>query len=911
MAGLFLVKMERGGWIIQETGNDYTAEPALSVAGMPAVPAVPDGHTRIHYLRPDQRYDGWGLHGWTRSGNLPGISWFAPMSISGTDNYGAVYWDVPSDLAGYIIHCGNRKDTAADRSLDHTSNENFVVCGDPSNYTDRLTAIKKAGNRFANARLTGFSTIELTMLTGMDAQIAIRVVDGDNNLPIDGIDQSHGSRVIIRLAQALRVDRTYRVLLDQNAVIVTVAPELLDTHFAYDGPLGAIYSVSATTFKLWAPLASAVWLLFFTGSNDETPSRVVPLDRGSGTEQGIWRCTVSGDLEGQIYQYQVIHERIGKRVLDPYAVAMTEFNSDGEDLVGKGVVVHPGKSNPEGWEMDHYVRLEHAEDAIIYEVHIRDFTIADPGIPPSLRGTYEGFILKIPYLKTLGVTHVQLLPVQNWYYGNESDKSYEPGMATDNSNYNWGYDPHNYYTPEGWFASEPGDPYARIRELKRLIRELHQAGIGVVLDVVYNHTALASILEDIVPNYYYRREDDGTFTNGSGCGNDTASERAMFRKLMIDSAMYWVREYHVDGFRFDLMGLHDISTMNQLALACRAINPEIELHGEGWNIGTLPLHDRYCKGGGSGADYHRPLLLVDRGIAMFSDGMRDGLIQFDYQSPTQGGFVQNDAGYGRDHEAYVRRGIVGNIVGYTTGLPINNALYDCFCDEPGESVNYTTCHDGLTIHDKLKLTLPENVSRDEFIKRYKLQCAVVMISQGKVFFQAGEELLRSKPATDPAANQSYISYGYCHNSHNASDDINKIDWSKFQAGDPETLDLHDFYAGMIRLRKAHRAFRMERVEMIQASLEFLEEAVDGLLAYRIRRKDGQDIWEDIIVIFNATSTKQTVDVPGVNLNQWQVVVDGKRVNLNGILPDGRIALGDGVITVPEISAVILHAPVRD
>lgn len=893
-------------WVIHDNGDYYTTlGAALTAAGIPAVPAILDGHTRLYYLRPDKNYDGWGLHAWSSSGNLADITWENPLAITGYDNYGYAYWDVPSDLAGYIIHQGDSKDTPTDRSLDPSNNENYVISGDPVNYTDRLTVIQKATNGIVVATLTTLNTIRFTTLTAIDQNAAIRVTDGATDLVLRNIDQSQAPVYTITLATDGE-PKIYRLTVDTISAEVAVDPELVDRYFLANGKLGALYSPTATTFKLWAPLADDVQLLLFPSNGASTPSGVIPLGKG---EHGVWNCRVSGNLDGQLYQYQVTHGQTVKRVLDPYAASMAAFDSGGADTVGKAAVIDLGKTNPDDWSEDRYIRLNDPEDAIIYEVHLRDFTIADSSIPEEKRGTYEGFIAKIPYLKRLGVTHVQFQPVHNWYYGKEADKSYESGMATDNSNYNWGYDPHNYFTPEGWFASDAGDPYARVRELKRLILKLHKAEIGVVLDVVYNHTAVSDIFEDIVPNYYYRRNDDGTFTNGSGCGNDTASERAMFRKLMIDSATYWVREYHIDGFRFDLMGLHDIPAMKQLTFACRAINPSIELHGEGWDLGTLPLHDRYIKGGGSEDDYHRALLKIPHGIAAFSDGMRDGLIQENYQSATKGGFVQNDTSYGRDHEAYVRRGIVGNIVNYTTSLSINTALYDCFCDDPEESVNYTTCHDGLTIHDKLKLTLPEHVSRDEFIKRYKLQCAIVMTSQGKAFFQAGEELLRSKPATDPSANQNYISLGYCHNSHDASDDINKIDWRGYQALDPETMDLHDFYAGMIALRKAHRGFRMKTAEMIQANLSFIEEDIDGLIAYRIRRADGRDAWNDIIVIFNATSVRQTLNVPGVDLAGWKVVVDGERVNLKG-LKNPLVSLRKDVVTVPPIAAVVIHAPVR-
>lgn len=895
-------------WVIQDDANYYeNINDALAALGVAADPEIAVGQVRIYYLRSDKSYDGWGLHAWTASGDLPGVSWGTPLPITGYDKYGYAFWDVPANIAGYIIHKGDQKDTPADRRLDPTNNENFVVSGDPANYTQRLTAMQKLDNRIVKAIFLEKTGIELVTLEALDSTMDIKIFTGDTEVRVSSIDASSAPRYYITLAKEIDFNKSYRVVAGQMSAELTVAAELIDKLFAYGGKLGALYTPTATTFKLWAPLASDVKLLFYKSNSDTTPASIIGMIKG---EQGVWSCTVAGNLDGQLYQYQVTHGQTSKLVLDPYAKSMAAFNSDGPDQVGKGVVIDLRRTDPVGWKRDRYVKLKKQEDAIIYEVHVRDFTIADSSIPQKKRGTYEGFIEKIPYLKKLGITHVQLLPVQNWYYGNEMNRSYESGMATDHSNYNWGYDPHNYHTPEGWYASDPNDPYARVRELKLLISKLHEAGIGVVLDVVYNHTAVTSIFEDIVPGYYYRRNDDGTFTSGSGCGNDTASERAMFRKLMIDSAAYWVREYHIDGFRFDLMGLHDLTTMNLLAATCRAINPHLELHGEGWNLGTLPLHERYCKGGGSEDDYHRALLEVSHGISAFSDGMRDGLIQENYQTPTKGGFVQHDQSYDRDHEALVRRGIVGNIVGYTTTLPINENKYDCFCDDPEESVNYTTCHDGLTINDKLKLTLP-SVSREEFIKRYKLQFAIVMTSQGKAFFQAGEELFRSKPATDPAANQAYISNGYCHNSHDASDDINKIDWAKFQARDPETIDLFNFYAGMIALRKAHPAFRMGTTEMIQKKLTFIDEGIDGLIAYRIRNADGKGKgrWNDIIVIFNATSALQRIAIPGVDLRDWKVVVDGDQVNLNGI-DSPVITLEKEGITVPGIAAVVLHGPVR-
>jgi pullulanase len=384
-------------------------------------------------------------------------------------------------------------------------------------------------------------------------------------------------------------------------------------------------------------LATKVKLLFYAKNTDQTPNQTISMVKA---KRGVWTTTVYGNFNGSLYQYAVTNAGTTNLVLDPYARSMAAFNSASSDTVGKGAVVDLNSTNPRGWERDSYVKLKDPEDAIIYEMSVQDFTsAANSTVPSDLRGTYLGFIQKIPYLKALGITHVQLMPVQNWYYGNESDRSFEDNHDS-SANYNWGYDPHNYNSPEGWYSTNPTNPKIRIRELKQLIQALHQAGIGVVLDVVYNHTATTAILENLVPNNYYRHDSSGAFTNGSGCGNDTASERTMWRKFMVESTAYWTKEYHIDGFRFDLAALHDDATMRQIATNCRAINPSIVLHCEGWDLGTPDLKQRYTKGGGDDSYYKRSCLLMDHAVGMFSDGMRDGIMQTSYANPADGTFIQ-------------------------------------------------------------------------------------------------------------------------------------------------------------------------------------------------------------------------------------------------------------------------------
>ncbi|MFP4662048.1 MAG: type I pullulanase [Halanaerobiales bacterium] len=875
---------------------------------------IPAGHVRLHYHRYDSDYKGWGLHLWGNGYDGPAVSWANAVAISGFDDYGA-YWDIPykegvGDL-NFIIHKGDLKDPDGDRVYpDPDQNkEIWAVSGDSTAYTDPEEAVAASNNRIVQATIVGKRELIVEFRNEIDKPIYIKAA-AYSWVPMAKLDTSEAPLYRLTTRGDLDLSKKYKIECGEMTAYTILSPQLIDDIMSYSGELGANYSEEETVFKIWAPLADRVVLNLYKEADSEESDSEEPYlqidmipgdfpynsnndksinDSLNTSNKSVWSVSVEGDLAGVFYQYTVIRGEEEKIVLDPYARSMAAFNSNGSDKVGKAAVVDLSQTNPDGWENDNYVKLEDQEDAVIYEMSVRDYTISsDSGVADQKKGTYLGFIEKIPHLVNLGVTHVQLMPVVNFYYGDEFDRSFENIGSAGEANYNWGYDPHNYFTPEGWFSLNPANPHTRVRELKTLVKALHDAGIGVVLDVVYNHTAKTSTFEDIVPGYYYRRTPEGAFSNGSGCGNDTASERTMMRKLMIDSATYWVDEYHIDGFRFDLMGLHDERTMAELAAAVRAINPDAVLHGEGWNMNTtLPVEDRYIKGDNESGQ--RSLLEYDDIAAVFSDTIRDGIIQPSAFAPAdQGGFVQGVRG----NETRIRTGVIGSMASFPAELPILTSPYDRFVDDPEEVINYVSCHDGRTLWDKINISAAD-ASHEEKIRMHKLANAIVFTSQGKAFIHGGVEMLRSKPDPNRAD-------GIDHNSYDSGDMTNQIIWLNRE----EYRGVYEYYRGLIELKKSHEAFRMETMEEIIQGLVFIPVDSENLVAFRLIEQDGNDDWKEIVVIYNSNRAARTVRVEGVDSN-WKVVVDGENAGVEELI-NTEVEIDKGVVRVPAISAVVIH-----
>lgn len=644
----------------------------------------------------------------------------------------------------------------------------------------------------------------------------------------------------------------------------------------YSGKLGMDYSKERTRFILWAPNANNVRLALF-GNNEmnynNAPEKILDMNRG---EKGTWNIEIEEDLKGEFYNYLVTNSGNEREVTDPYAKALG-VNGD------RGMVVDLKNTDPVGFEYDKKPELKSAASSIIYEVHVRDFSINEnSGISPERRGKFIGFCehnttlsdgytkTGIDYLKGLGITHIHLLPSFDYATVDES--------RIDIPQYNWGYDPKNYFAPEGSYSTNPYNGEARIREFKEMVQSLHKAGIRVVMDMVYNHTwkIYDSNLNLAVPEYYYRQDENGNFSNGSGCGNELASERFMVRKLIVDSVVYWANEYHIDGFRFDLMGLYDIETMKQIRIKLEEINPTIIMYGEGWTGGGTPLR-------GEDSAIKQNIVKFDKmQIAGFSDDTRDGIKGHVFNSGEKG-FINGKLGL----EETVKYCIVGSTG--QEGINYDKVIYSHFAwaNEPYQCINYVSAHDNYTLWDKLALSNPDS-SINQRISMNKLAAAIILTSQGIPFFQAGEEFLRTKKNEDGSFN---------HDSYNANDSINNLEWSRVY----QYKDVVEYYKGLIKLRKKYKAFRMDSSEEIKANLNFFKRGEnfykDNIVAYEICDNSGKNLSNNIVVIFNANDEEAFIDLKECG---WRVLVNKERAGVDEIY-----TVSGNNITVPSKSAYVL------
>jgi len=607
--------------------------------------------------------------------------------------------------------------------------------------------------------------------------------------------------------------------------------------FHYAGQdLGATYTPQSTIFRVWAPTAHLVEILLYqSGHKPETP-RVVSM---KSDVKGTWVLNVAGDLHGQYYVYRLVNSGHTGQVeaVDPYAVAT---GANGK----RAMILDLRLTNPDNWNKDKKPAFIDPTDAVIYELHVRDFTIhASSG--SRQRGTYLGLAAKgtrgpkkvktgIDHMNDLGITHVHLLPIADFASIDETKKT---------AQYNWGYDPMNYSVPEGSYSTNPFDGNVRVHEFKQMVQSLHKAGLRVVLDVVYNHTYHAndSHLNHLVPGYYYRQNSEGGFSNGSGCGNETASDRSMVRKMMVDSLVYWAREYHVDGFRFDLMGLHDLETMKSIRKELDKIDPTILIYGEGWTGGDSPL------------PYEKRAMKTNvsqlNRVAAFNDTIRDA-IKGHVAEHEKGGFVQGASGM----EERLKTGITASTRHKQVRYAKGDDWSGPWAKEPNQCVSYASCHDNHTLWDKILITTP-GLNEAERIKLYKLAAAIVLTSQGIAFIHAGEELLRTKKGHE--------------NSYNLPDSINAINWNR----KVKYADVYDYYRGLIAVRKSHPALRMKKASLIRRNLAFLPMPVNsGMVGYCIHGRESGDKAEWLGVIFNATNQPQEVDLPD---SGWKVIVDAK------------------------------------
>ena len=630
----------------------------------------------------------------------------------------------------------------------------------------------------------------------------------------------------------------------------------------YEGnDLGVSYSENRTDFRLWAPAAEQVRICFYPDGSDSDPLEVREMKKDI---DGTWTYVKSGDLHGVYYTYLVTNHGRIRETADPYAKAAGVNGS-------RSMVVDLKRTNPQGFKKDRGPKVSKNTDIVVYEVSIAD-TTADASSGAQNAGKYlgltergtqnaDGLATGLDHILELGVTHVQIMPFYDFGSIDEANLQSEQ--------YNWGYDPVNYNVPEGSYSTDPFHGEVRIQELKQMIQTFHQNGIGVIMDVVYNHTydVDGSCLQKCVPDYYYRKDENG-YSNGSGCGNELASERSMVSKYIIDSLKYWAKEYHIDGFRFDLMGCLDIATMEKAAQELKAINPSIILYGEGW------------MGGSSLLDWRKAALKANvphfEGVGAFSDDIRDA-IKGSVFGHMDTGFVS-----GKDGLEHTIRYAVAGAVEHPQVDAICCGNRQPWAKTPSDVVNYVSCHDNLTLWDKLCISRPDT-TEEERLAMNRLAAAIVFTSQGIPFFLSGEEFARSKPieGTDEVSENSY----------NLPLFTNSLKYDRLT----EYKDLYAYYKGLIAFRKAHKGLRFATAKEVQTSLYFINNLPANVVAFTITTKE-----ETLFVVYNANSVEMSIPLP--ESAEWKVYIEGDKASSDVL---HTLEKGAKEIAVEGVSCVVL------
>lgn len=825
-----------------------------SVFSFQSVKAVSNSKTTeviIHYKEQSGNTKNWNL--WTWGENANGKSY----EFTGEDEFGKyakIHLDGEYNRVGFIIRTNEWEKDGGDRWIENIKDgraEVWILSGDDKVYNS------KPSSDLSIQKATIDSFNEITVTTNVPFHIKERKIEIEgikikNISPYDTSSGNVTNKVKIITEQKIDLKQSYKVKIENVADTNTeigkvIRSEEFDHSFYYGGnDLGNVYTPQFTKFRVWAPTASEAKLVTYEKWNDKIGTEI----NMKQAEKGTWKAELKGNKKGLYYTYKV---KIGDKwteAVDPYARAAS-VNGD------KGAVVDLEETNPKKWKVNKKPKFKNPEDAIIYELHVRDLSIQpESGIKQkgkylgvSEKGTKgpEGVKTGLDHIKDLGVTHVQLLPIFDYASVNEENLN-EP-------QYNWGYDPKNFNVPEGSYSTNPYEPTVRITELKQMIQTLHDNNLRVVMDVVYNHmyNAAESNFHKLVPGYYYRYNEDGTFANGTGVGNDTASERKMMRKFMVDSVTYWTKEYNLDGFRFDLMGIHDYETMNAIRKAVNQIDPSIILHGEGWDLNT-PLAAE-LKANQKNAEKMK-------GIAHFNDNIRDGLKGSVFEEK-ENGFVNGK----ENMEGRIKKGITAGI-----DYDINSSTYQ----DPEQVLTYVEAHDNHTLWDKLELTNPGD-SEEVRKQMHKLSSSILLTSQGIPFLHAGQEFMRTK-------------YGD-HNSYKSPDSINQMDWLRRAAFKNEV----DYMKGLIELRKKYPAFRMTSAEQIKKHIAFMD-APKNVVAYSIKGNGNKN--EYFMVTHNAN--RETIDITLPSKGPWKVLVDGKQAGSKTLY-----VVHNNKIKVPALSSLVL------
>ncbi|MBE5965393.1 MAG: type I pullulanase [Lachnospiraceae bacterium] len=841
----------------------------------------------LHYHRYNEDYDGWNIWSWIAG--KEGASY----EFTEEDEFGkiaAFSMEMEEDTKeiGFLVrqstpsNAWEQKDCGEDRFIDLSYVKEgvidiYVVEGETKfgyGEDEMNMGPKIMEASFMDVQTIKFMVSEAFDSAAQDTVKKLSVTDSKGReYPVEKLTSDSDRAAVITMKESLPLQENYSLKLEGYGELAISSNHLFSTKefeeaYYYDGDdLGAVWTKEKTTFRLWAPTATEVLLNLYETGNGNDRIESIPMNPDV---KGTWYLEKTGDLNGVYYTYSVTVDENTVEAVDVYAKAA------GANGI-RAMVVDLDSTDPKGFTGDEKPKFVNPTDAIIYELHIRDFSV-DKSAGIKNQGKYLAFTEKgtvapsgvktgLDHLVDLGITHVHLLPFFDFASIDETTLM--------NKKFNWGYDPENYNVPEGSYSTDPHHGEVRIKEFKQMVQALHENGIRVVMDVVYNHTAASadSNFNKIVPGYYYRMTENGQFSNASGCGNETASERAMVRKFIVDSVTYWAKEYHVDGFRFDLMGIHDIETMNAVRKALNEIDPTIIIYGEGWTAGESPLPD------GEQA-LKANMKALDTGIAAFSDDIRDGIKGSVFEAK-ESGFISGREGI----EETIKFGIVASTKHSQINYSKINYSKAPWAAEPTQTITYTSAHDNLTLWDKLALSCPKD-SEEDRIKMNMLSGAIVLTSQGTPFFQAGEEFLRSKPLDETGT-------AFDENSYQSPDSINSLKWNR----KAEYQEVYDYYKGLITFRKEHSALRMTKASDIQENLTFLSGLDSNVVGYTIEYSPNGENAEALCIIFNANKAEAAVKIPEGN---WNVYVKGNQAGTQ-ILD----MVSGGEVTLEPISAMVL------
>ncbi len=817
---------------------------------------------KLHYEREDGKYDGWDVWLWPAGGEGAGYAF--------EDEAGekVATMEVPAGTVsiGFIVRTQDwSKDIDKDQFIDIAEVVSGTVHvyvksgieGCTKVYGDDVVVGTKLRSAVYDDDQCGI-VLSFTGELTRDQAASIEVNGANGPEKTAELTNLGDFKYMLKLLKNLNLARSYTLKYDGevfkvNMPIIYSTPKF-EEEYTYDGDdLGAKWSKDSTTFRLWAPTAEEAYVNRYESGSSWKSDLIesLPMEK---SEKGTWVLTVNGDLSGTYYTYSVVIDKAKIEANDPYAVT-TGYNGR------RAMVTDLSSTDPEGWNTDKNPHAgQNITDAVIYELHIRDFSI-DESSGMENKGKYlaftetgtktpDGKATGVDYLKDLGVTHVHLLPFYD--YGSVDE------LKLDTPQFNWGYDPVNYNVPEGSYSTDPSDGYVRIKEVKQMVKALHDAGISVVMDVVYNHVYSAGdyCFNRLVPGYFSRINQNGSYSNGSGCGNDTASERTMVRKFIVDSVNYWANEYHIDGFRFDLVGLLDTETMNDIIDTVHEKNPDVIFYGEGWVMNTdVTKEGLYMATQRSSA--RTP------GLAFFNDNIRDGL---------KGSVFNEETGY------------VSGAKGKENSLANSFMAKEGWCDNPSQIINYASCHDNMTLIDRITASR-RDASREDLVRMNNLAAAFYMLSEGTPFMQAGEEMLRTKVKADGS---------FDSNSYSSSDSVNAIKWSNLS--DPEYAAVHDYYKGLIAFRKTTPVLRLSDAASVKESVSRVESGEEGFLEFKLTSEvNGKP--QEMIIAFNAGTKAQDIELPE---GKWSVYVNDTYA---GVKPTGTELTGTA--TVKPISALVL------